>query len=321
MLLILTENSDLSTNHVIDWVISFDYPFVRINMEDEIELIELKLNTFKLLINRKIIINYEEIKSVWFRRSCINLKKNDIDYKDNNPFLIFLKNHLKIEIQAYSDYINYLLSKKKCLGNYQKAHINKLFVLNKALEIGFKIPSTAVITNKKRLINFFDEVKTEELITKSSNYVLDFSYKQENYMTYTESFKKNNIHQIPEDFAPSLCQSHIEKKFDIRVFYLNGITYSMAIFSQNRQESKVDFRKYDYENPDRRIPIKIKKEIDRKIIKLMNKLELNTGSIDLVIDKEDNYYFLEVNPIGQYGMVDFPCNYLINKKIAEYLCI
>jgi hypothetical protein len=29
--------------------------------------------------------------------------------------------------------------------------------------------------------------------------------------------------------------------------------------------------------------------------------------------------FLEVNPTGQYGMVSDPCNYYLDKKIAEYL--
>ena len=51
----------------------------------------------------------------------------------------------------------------------------------------------------------------------------------------------------------------------------------------------------------------------------MTKLEYKTGSIDLLLDTENNYYFLEINPVGQFGMVSIPCNYNIEKKIAEYL--
>ena len=52
----------------------------------------------------------------------------------------------------------------------------------------------------------------------------------------------------------------------------------------------------------------------------MYKLELNSGSIDLILDKKNRFVFLEINPIGQFGMTSFPCNYSIEKEIAKYLC-
>ena len=51
----------------------------------------------------------------------------------------------------------------------------------------------------------------------------------------------------------------------------------------------------------------------------MSKLNLNCGSLDLVLDNNGIYYYLEVNPVGQFGMVSFPCNYYLEKKIAEFL--
>ena len=51
----------------------------------------------------------------------------------------------------------------------------------------------------------------------------------------------------------------------------------------------------------------------------MDTLKLSTGSIDLVVDINDVYYFLEVNPVGQFGMVSSPCNYNIEKKLVNTL--
>lgn len=51
----------------------------------------------------------------------------------------------------------------------------------------------------------------------------------------------------------------------------------------------------------------------------MEAMELNTGSLDFIIDVNDRIIFLEVNSEGQFGMVDFPCNYGIHKRIAEIL--
>ena len=51
----------------------------------------------------------------------------------------------------------------------------------------------------------------------------------------------------------------------------------------------------------------------------MADLNLNTGSIDLIKTKNNDYFFLEVNPCGQYESLSFNCNYQLNKKIATWL--
>ena len=51
----------------------------------------------------------------------------------------------------------------------------------------------------------------------------------------------------------------------------------------------------------------------------MKSLDLKTGSIDMILTPEGDYYFLEVNPVGQFSMTSSPCNYNLEKRIAEYL--
>ncbi|MDO9254630.1 MAG: hypothetical protein Q7U54_03885 [Bacteroidales bacterium] len=51
----------------------------------------------------------------------------------------------------------------------------------------------------------------------------------------------------------------------------------------------------------------------------MKKLKLNMGSIDIIKSIEGKYYFLEINPVGQYDFVSFHCNYNIHMEIAKYL--
>ena len=50
----------------------------------------------------------------------------------------------------------------------------------------------------------------------------------------------------------------------------------------------------------------------------MDQLNLDSGSIDIIYSTNKEYVFLEVNPIGQFGMVSSPCNYYIEKRIAQY---
>ena len=52
---------------------------------------------------------------------------------------------------------------------------------------------------------------------------------------------------------------------------------------------------------------------------MMNKLELISGSIDLIKSQNGKYYFLEVNPNGQYDWVSQYGGYYLDKKIAYFL--
>jgi len=128
-----------------------------------------------------------------------------------------------------------------------------------------------------------------------------------------------DIESLPDEFFPSLFQKNISKKYELRVFYLNKKFYSMAIFSQNDSQTKTDFRNYNFEKPNRNVPYSLPRVVKVKINKLMKVLELETGSLDLLVDENDDYYFLEINPVGQYGMVSYPCNYYLDKIIAEEL--
>ena len=50
----------------------------------------------------------------------------------------------------------------------------------------------------------------------------------------------------------------------------------------------------------------------------MSCLGLDSGSIDMVVTKEGDFVFLEVNPVGQFNQVSKPCNYFLEKEISKY---
>jgi glutathione synthase/RimK-type ligase-like ATP-grasp enzyme len=131
--------------------------------------------------------------------------------------------------------------------------------------------------------------------------------------------ERSDFKNIPNLFFPSLFQEKIKKKFEIRVFFLLGECYSMAIFSQNDDETKVDFRRYNLEKQNYRVPYNLPENIKNKIKIFMKNQGLNTGSLDIILSEEMKYYFLEVNPVGQFGMVSYPCNFKLEKRIAEKL--
>ena len=146
-----------------------------------------------------------------------------------------------------------------------------------------------------------------------------FTHENINYTTYTEYVNERAKSKLPDSFFHSLLQEKINKKYELRIFFYNDNYFPMAIFSQNDEQTKVDFRKYNLKIPNRFIPFSLPSIVLQKLKKLMDTLKLSTGSIDLVVDINDVYYFLEVNPVGQFGMVSSPCNYNIEKKLVNTL--
>lgn len=306
-----------STDEVINWIHSRNRKWVRFNGDDRETMVKL----FNECLNSKGKLTnvFSQINVVWARRwnnnGQLNLASSGECFGCNNK--TELNRHLKAEQGRLSFFLFEQLKEKKWLSDPKKLNLNKLIVLNLAQKVGLNIPKSIICTEKKELTKFLDE--HQEIISKcisdSPRYTIGTSFHSLKTIPVDSEFIEN----LPETFFPSFFQKEIKKEFEIRVFFLDGDFYSMAIFSQRNSKTRLDFRNYDTESPNRFVPYKLPKNQCDKIEKLMAELELKTGSIDLVKSTDGEYYFLEINPVGQFGMVSIPCNYYLEKKIADYL--
>ncbi len=324
--LLSKENFDLSTDEVMDWLDHYNAHFLRLNGEDFTKsdktstyTINDECNTLTLMIDGTSV-NLSEVSIIWFRRwirygeirekiSKLNLEKN---------LTIGLKDNLIKEIATFSISIFKYFDDKKWLDHpiHVGATGKKIELLKIAQSIGLKIPSTIISNNKKDIKAFFDT--HQRVITKPIAEVQYFIVEEKAYPIRTQEIYYSDIENAQNLFL-SLFQELIEKTYELRIFYLDGAFYSMAIFSQNDQQTQVDFRNYNFEKSNRMIPYQLSKEIEDKLKLLFKDLQLTHGSVDIIRNTKGEYIFLEVNPVGQFGMVSKPCNYYLEEKIAQYL--
>lgn len=321
-ILIISQNHfEDTTDEVCNWLYHLKANFIRLNIE---ELYNPKLySVFSNLENstlhifdkrRQELIDLSKIKVGWCRR--FTFKSYFLDLKKDNPstnseaLSKFISSEINIFLKSIFDFypnIQWFDYYKNILA------IDKLDVLRKARKNGLLIPETYISNESAPIKNL---LKQKSLITKP---IAEVSYYDDDknkgsYMSHTQE-----VESIDGEFIPSLFQVKIDKKIEIRTFVLGDDCYSMAIFSSSNKKTSVDFRKYDFRKPNRRIPYQLPKYIEDSLKKLMNDLSLKTGSVDFILDQNDKYYFLEVNPIGQFGMVSYPCNYNLEKKVADFL--
>ncbi|WP_420571013.1 grasp-with-spasm system ATP-grasp peptide maturase [Kordia sp.] len=319
MILILCESKDLSVSEVIDWISFLGYNYKRVNTDHLIDgNYTLKLTNDQVSYQSNSIT--DDVSMIWYRGgSEVSSYKYPVLEKINAAKSRVIYNSMKMEKKMLKKSLYDNVLEKEWLSNpLQIDKSNKISTLRLAKECGVDIPSSLITNSKQELLDFLNEHK--ELIVKPIYEAYDFNlHKEEIYMEYTSSISLPFIQKLEATFFPSLFQERLQKEFEIRSFYLDGDFYSMAIFSQNDSQTEVDFRRYNNEKPNRSVPFKLPENIEKKINKLMRTMELKTGSIDIVKTKDGRYVFLEVNPIGQFGMVSGICNYNLEKIIATYL--
>lgn len=322
MIWIQSNNEDFSTNYVIDWLYFFDAKWIRTN-EESISFKELSIMNnqkdleFSPLPLKGQTVKLENLSSYWYRRGSVNL---GIKIEGVEPSYRDYINYLSREGYYYKQYIYDCLNNIRHINSFYDNDLNKLTVTNFAQSIDLKIPDTHIITSKNQLLHLLNgkEVITKSLLVSS---VWREDKKVESWGTVKVEKEKimENLELIPDHFFPSLVQECIEKKFEIRTFYLDDQFYSSAIFSQNDPQTKIDFRNYNYQKPNRVVPFKLPESIEKQLYELSKRININSGSIDLIYGTDNKFYFLEINPIGQFHQVSYPCNYYIEKYIANYL--
>lgn len=200
----------------------------------------------------------------------------------------------------------------KLIGNLGNNEINKLEVLSIAKKVGLKIPQTFIVSSKEDLLKLIEEKKN--LITKPISDTKPFYVKDDLYLNYTREISQTE--KIHNYFMPSLVQEKIEKKYEIRTFFIKNKFWSVAIFSQENNDSKVDNRAI---NSNHVTGFNLPLNLEKKINKLASKLQLNSGSVDWIYSSRGVFYFLEINPLGIFSSVSTYGNYNLEREIAKIL--
>ncbi|MFL9835539.1 grasp-with-spasm system ATP-grasp peptide maturase [Chryseobacterium terrae] len=292
MILIFSEISDSTTLKVCEFLESLSISHLVIFRSDN-----LQFNDDSIIVGQDQY-HLNEIKSVWFRRGKFYLNTDFYEEKDLNLYL--RENDLIIE-----EYVNFRLDNLNKIGSSQGIHVNKLIVLEKAKLYNLLVPKFYLLKNFC--------MHDRKYISKGVNGNTYFDFDQHRFILPVQEIEGEHQSGL------SFYQEYIDKKYELRIFYLHGKIWTMAIFSQNDEQTKTDFRNYNSKKPNRTVPYSLPKNIEESIDKLMRDLLLNTGSIDMIVTPENKYVFLEVNPVGQFGMVSLPCNYNLEKHVVDHL--
>jgi ATP-GRASP peptide maturase of grasp-with-spasm system len=225
--------------------------------------------------------------------------------------------HLAREASALSAAVYSFFPRAKWLTHPDEASLSKLHALRAAAAAGLEVPAT-LVTSRRGEIEAF-RARYGRVITKPVGEVVFLALGTRTFGMYTAEPRDEDVAALPEKGFPSLVQELVEKEFEVRAFYLDGELHSMAIFSQLDEQTALDFRQYNARRPNRAVPYRLPGDVARAACTFMRSVGLTSGSVDLIRTPDGRHVFLEVNPAGQFLMVSNPCNYRLEKVVAQSL--
>jgi len=311
--LIISTSNDNSTNNVIDWLTYRNKDFLRLNSEDIIDDVCIKISDFEsdfefTFKKKKYLLS--EFNSFWYRRGIFKIKSNS---ENRNELDKAIANYRSIQNLSLYNYFFKSIRSKTHINKYHDIFINKLDILLIAMKAGFQIPRSILTKNPN------DLSQKIKVITKSfTDHQFTFNNEGNSYYAGAMTIKINDK-ILSNEFNYSFFQEMVKKKFEIRLFFLHDKIFASAVFSQNDKKTIIDFRNYNNDKPNRVVPIKLPDSISVMIKTLMNSIDMNIASIDIIYDENKNYVFLEINPVGQFEQVSYPCNYYLEREIAKIL--
>lgn len=255
-------------------------------------------------------LHSEQVKSVWYRRpNDFDFKIKDAQQKD------FAEAEMSSVLEGMWVSLDrvYWLNTPEALERARK----KILQLQIARKVGFLIPDT-LITNFPESAREFMKTK-DEVISKALNQGY-FEYENKSYTTLTTLLNQKHLKQLYLiKTLPTLFQNLIKKAYELRVTIIHHDIYAFKLESQLQKETAIDWRNPKYIHLIPHTLVTLPSHVRKKCLEIMKFFKLNYGAIDLIVDTQGNYIFLEINPNGQWYWLEHLTKTPLTDRIVKAL--
>jgi len=315
MIALISNKWDLCVDQVVAALSERGERFVRINTEDlpgtecTVQLPRFSYRVGSATFQDKLA---GRLKSVWYRRPGKPFEYTPQPDQPTSQVVEYAHD------QWYS-FVQGLRGLKGVLwindpGKNRDAEC-KILQLHVAQRIGLKIPRTCITSSQTDAIEFI-ESRRGRVVAKALSAPL-IEYPDQDYFIFTSvpcDISQVSPHEL--SIAPTIFQELLAPKTDYRVTVIGHDCFSVRIAASADSSVPLDWRTAK-EGLDF-TPCTIPRSVSERCVKLVTELGLVFGAIDLAEAKGD-YYFLEINPNGEWGWLQTQARLPIAETLAEYL--
>ena len=256
-------------------------------------------------------ISTDDARAVWARKLWSPRMAQDLDERYRSMCI----NESTAALDGFLDALHHA----RWINNLdrQRDAENKQRQLRLAAHAGLRVPRTLVTNDAAAARQFFRETEGETVAKLLRPLAVS--------MDTAEPFVYTN-HVREEDLAgaealrhsPMVFQELIPKAYELRVAYVAGETFAGALDATGTSRGHTDWRRAAPEEchwEKAQLPT----EVASSLQTLMSELGLVFGAVDLICTPSGEHVFLEVNPGGEWGMLERDLGLPISAAIAAAL--
>lgn len=301
-ILVITSSIDLTVSYIIEKYsekVSF-YRFDVDNLGDYI--ITIRQNEWKIINSSKEEIDNNNTRAIYYRKPRF---PQLVDYE--NAYHGMIKRDIITLINGIVDaFDGTVLTKPYLLRRAE----NKVFQMLYSDECVRLMPKS-FIGNSINHVGIKEEDKKIIKPLSTGKVVLDDHIELYQTNIFDKTLLKGYASEV--SITPIYIQNYVEKKYEVRITIIGLSLFCVRIDSLNPIDWRADYSNLSYTIID------CPSEIAKQCFEMMKKMQINFGAFDYIVNNEDEWVFLEVNPNGQWLWLEEELGINISRKIVEYL--
>ena len=312
MILIVSNKWDITVDFVIAELAKRKHPFIRLNTEDIISnRVSIFLSDFRIMLskNQQVYDLTRDVSVVWYRRPG---KPFDNVQESKSPSFAtqkFVNDQWAILIESLQLVSGITWINRPEKNDQMENKIHQLFLASK---LGFQIPDS-IVTNDLEQAKQFAGKYDDQLVAKAL-YAPLIEEPDQDFFVFTNKINTSDL--VEEDeirVCPTIFQQCLSPKVDYRVTVIGNMVFPVRIEYQMEQPSHIDWR--TVKDQIQFTSCKLPPDLENLCRQYVKENGLIFGAIDL-IEYEGEFFFVEINPNGEWGWLQKPHNI----PIAEALC-
>ncbi len=256
-------------------------------------------------------ISVTEVRAVWARKLWSPRMAHDLDER----YRLMCVEESIAALEGFLDALH-----DACWVNdlqRQRAAENKQRQLRLAACAGLRVPRTLVTNDPAAARQFF--ARTEGQTVAKLLRPIAVSMDADKPFVYTSRVREEDLDDAEAlRHSPMVFQELIPKACELRVAFVAGETFAGALDASDTSRGHIDWRRVATEEC-RWQKAQLPAQVVSGLQALMSELGLVFGAVDLIYTPSGEYVFLEVNPGGEWGMLERDLGLPISEAIAEAL--
>ena len=257
-------------------------------------------------------ISAAEVHAVWARKLWSPRMAEDLDERYSLMCVRESAAALEGFLDAFHDarWVNDL--------QRQRSAENKQRQLRLAARAGLRVPRTLVTNDPAVARQFFSETEGQT-VTKLLRPLTTSMDVTGQAFVYTNRLCEEDLAGAESlRHSPMVFQELIPKACELRIAWVAGEAFAGALNASGTSSGHTDWRLAapgECRWQKAQLPI----EVSSSLQEVMSELGLVFGAIDLIVSPSGEHVFLEVNPSGEWGMLERDLGLPISEAIAEAL--